>query len=430
MLFDHPEPLNFINEQLSIDIAGLNRQKLTAFCLTLTYKLKNPANVLPVGESSIGKSNLMLGILKFFPVAHRQDVIVHNVLLKKCLTENNMIKYNKVEKDFWKKFDGILLDGMSGQAIKRYLANEEWFSWDNKIMAIGELDSAVMAAPLLRTLASEGGGISMVTEKSASGKFYTMLYSTDGRPMLFATTASDAVEHQFANRCVMIEIGQNNGYLHSVHEKIGLKYANKVIESEYKLIQKEIKRMKPIDGVVIPYAPMIAENWYKTHPTSNRTLQDFFRLIHGVTVLHYRQRKKINGQLISTPQDYELARQIFCGMKLKLTAPLLKTLHALEELENDKCERVTQKTLTVSAYTLDEIAEYSFKSPRRVYDDLMELMNQGLITRSRWTNSESPNKTFIYYLSEFAKSDIDIQSWEQLTGETINCYTVNIGDSL
>jgi len=429
MLFDSKEPLNVINEQLSIDIAGLDKEKLTAFCLTLTYKLKNPANVLPVGESSIGKSNLMLGVLKFFPVAHRQDVITHNVLLKKCLNENNMVKFNQTEKDFWNKFDGLLLDGMSGQAIKRYLANEEWFSWDNKILAIGELDSAIMAQPLLRTLSSEGGGVSMVTEKSATGRFHTLLYSTDGRPMLFATTASDAVEHQFANRCVMIEIGQNNGYLHKVHEKIGLKYSHEVVESDYKQIRKELKRMKPIDGVIIPYAPLISKYWYKTHPASNRTLQDFFRLIHGVTVLHHRQRKKRNGYLLSTPQDYELARQIFCGMKLKLTAPLLKTLHALEELEKDTCEREVQTKLVISAYTLDEIADYSFKSPRRVYDDLMELMNQGLISRVKWTGYDgSPNKPFIYHLSEFAKSDLKIESWEKLTGEKIDCYSVNIGD--
>jgi len=180
--------------------------------------------------------------------------------------------------------------------------------------------------------------------------------------------------------------------------------------------------------VLIPFASDVATPWYSHTPTSNRTLNDFYRLIKGVALMHYRTRKVKNGWLVATPADYDIARQIFCGMKLKLSAPLLKTLHALQALEVDRPEmRLVEGQLgEANVHTYAEIADEAYKSEQQLYDDLAKLADVGLVKKARWMNDPDGQykKRSVFYLTEFAKNDIIIKSWKELKGEESGAYTV------
>ena len=369
---------------------------------------------------------MMEAILEFFPMAPKEDILA---LARNTATVESEEAICALQRDFWRKHDGISLMGISATALTRYQSNDPEFTWDHKILGISELDGAATANVILRCLSSEGGGTTLVTEKTEFGKFYTQMYSTSGRPMLFATTASDEIEHQFSNRCFMIEMDPAD--LKAVHMKIAERYNGKQKKTKAKEIREEIRTIPKYVDVMIPYAERIAKMWHTYNVVSSRTLQDFFRLIHGVTILHYKHRKTKNHILMSTPQDYDLARQIFCGLKVKLSGPTLKTLHAIQDMEKtygDEFMRVVHRpdelVQEVKGFTVEEISDHALKSGSQAYKDVTEMMNQGLLKRVKWKVDEISRKPYLYFTSEYARKGTKLPSWKELTGRGTKAYIV------
>jgi len=335
-----------------------DKEKLSTFLYALTYKSANPAHVFLVGKSSSGKSNLLNSVLSMLPMPIKPE-------------DNDK---------FWEKgLDGMSVTGISPKALNRYLPTSD-FSWDHKLIAIQEFDGAKDAAVVIRQLMSEGGAATLVTEKTDKKSHFAKLWSITGKPTFIITTASDIVEHQLANRCIMIEIKSAVGAVLAFQSELYKKGYNKYVDDV--LAQRQswrdyFKDLSLVDDVVIPYASFIHSYWYNDVVLAQRSYQNFLRLIIGSAIVHQENRPKFDGSLVALGDDYEIARRLYTSLKFTLSPSMIPIYEAIIKL-NEAADlkhlfekNDGSKVRCFSAYEIGEACNLTVKSVVSMIDVLV-----------------------------------------------------------
>jgi len=286
------KPLHEINKELSKFYTGHDIEKCLLFATLTSHKTNKPIHTVIVGESSGGKSGALKTCLEYMP-------------------ESSFITETK------------MLSGITKKALNRFKSKEMQnglISWDNKIIAVTELDGATESADVIRTLMSEGGSGSLSTEQS-QGEHFTKEWTVKGKPLLVTTTANDKIERQFANRCFIILIEATEKDIKNTIEFLAEKG---VFDEEQQInyrLKHFIEHLKTMP-VIIPYSKEIGKVFPKQLPRANRDFQSFLSLIRTVCLIHQDFRKvvtiKDKDWLIANLDDYEIVR-LFSPAIFKVT---------------------------------------------------------------------------------------------------------------
>ena len=405
-IFSNPKPLFEINKLLDIPIAGYEKERLMLFCLAMSHKFRNPedrAHVAVVGPSSEGKSWLVNYTMKLF------DIIWEPMVYDFKKSKKGKNNYRK----FYEAHSGISLTGVSKEVLKRWD-----FPYDNRILVLTELDAATMAMSYIRQLMSEGGAVSLTTEKLSSGLNYPVLWVVQGKAVWIATTASEELEHQFSNRVSLIFL--NPADRRKIMQKIAevegrrLEFAEKM--KVFEPVKEEIKDFPFSNGVIVPYGNRLGDIWDCTVADQNRIFKDFLRLIKCVALIH--------GRNVACGDDYEISRIIFCAQKLKLSSSLLHVVYAMREAfaEGRKYYRKPKDELEeLPCLIRDELSEVTGLDTDTLRQYLPELQKRRIVRqfyRFEKDNYGMPLRRAdsFYALTDFGQAGFNLPSFRELMG--------------
>lgn len=256
--------------------------KLAGYLAAVSRKLDNPLAVVIQSSSSAGKTSLMDAILAMVP-------------------PEEQVKYT----------------GMTGQSLF-YLETD---SVQHKILAICEQEGVGEAAYALKLLQSEGELRHACVTKNANGRLGTQEYHVQGPVQIFLTTTSSDIDHELANRCLVLTVDESREQTRAIHERQRLaetregKRAARAAQKIRTLHQNAQRLLRPLE-VYNPYAPQLSFTSDKTRLRRDHT--KYLALINSLALLHQHQRPALmddcDGESVEyinvTPRDIATANSI------------------------------------------------------------------------------------------------------------------------
>jgi hypothetical protein len=362
--------LNEIDKDMDKFYFGKHQERKIVFLSMLSCMTQKPVHTILTGVSSVGKSEMLKTCSRYLP------------------------------KDCYNEFTRI-----SPTALNRYMSEDKDFTWNHKILSITELSGAEQASDVLRVLMSEGQSRALITEKMKSGETVVIDYQINGTPTLITTTANEKIEHQFANRCLLIEISFEKSELQKIVRFIAeCNTSSKKIEPSSAIL-KLVQKLKPFN-VEIPYAKQIGEFWTANFPRSTRDIVNFFGLIRAHTVLNQENRKVVNKTLIAEKDDYEVCRTFFTTLNRNsfvgsLTYKDRNYLNAITEIaEHTTYTKIDKngKENKLNGATIEDVMETVGVSSPTAFKYLGDMVDKGLlIQHKRFSGRE--RQPFVYTLA-------------------------------
>lgn len=315
---------NITGEQESV------KSTFLSLCSIWLNDMDIPMNTMLSSESSAGKSYVSKKIVDLFP---------------KELVE-------------WRS-------KISGEAFTYWHTNEDDWTWDGKILFLEDISQAVLDSSTFKLMCSEGSYATVVKKQKAEN------LKVNGKPCMLITTASTTPNTEIMNRFNVLHLDESAEQTRQIVHKKSLGIRNK--EYDPKIINS--LRLLKKHSVKIPFGEMVYNYITANYGWDNiRMRRDFDRmlsLIRCSTTLHQYQRSEINGELIATEQDYEIARNAINYMQGMTLKGLVHKLQKAYEF----CK---EETSSFSAKTIH--AKNPFVSPTIWYDYLDELCSKGLLS--------------------------------------------------
>ena len=290
-------------------VVGEGANRLVGYLACTSRLLRRPLAVIIQSTSAAGKSTLMEAVLAMFP-------------------EEERIKYS----------------AMTGQSL--YYLGES--NLKHKILAIVEEEGAEKASYALKLLQSEGELTIASTGKNAkTGQMETQTYHVEGPVMIFLTTTAIDIDEELQNRCLTLAVDESSDQTRRIHD---LQRASRTLagiergaarEAILKL-HRNAQRLLESFPIWNPWVEQLTFTSERTR--TRRDHEKYLTLIDTVTLLHQRQREKIqlpSGRtaLVATRSDIEIANRLapeVLGRSLDELPPQTRKLwdeikrHALE----------------------------------------------------------------------------------------------------
>ena len=261
-------------------VVGEGANRLVGYLACTSRLLRRPLAVIIQSTSAAGKSTLMEAVLALFP-------------------EEERIKYS----------------AMTGQSL--YYLGET--NLKHKILAIVEEEGAEKASYALKLLQSEGELTIASTGKNAkTGQMETQTYHVEGPVMIFLTTTAIDIDEELQNRCLTLAVDESSSQTRRIHE---LQRASRTLAGiERGAAREAILRLhrnaqRLLESFPI-WNPWVEQLTFTSERTrTRRDHEKYLTLIDTVTLLHQRQREKIqlpSGRtaLVVTLSDIETANRL------------------------------------------------------------------------------------------------------------------------
>lgn len=256
-----------------LPLVALDNQAKLLFLAHFTRNLDDPVSVIVSGESGTGKTNLMTQVQKFFAV-------------------NNYIE----------------VTAMTAKAMAN-LPKE--IVIDRKTLMCGELAGIKSEDGnyILRQALSEGKVTRWVPVEGKVGETNkTVTQTVEGKFNIFLTTTDREMHPEDENRFFRINIPNDEEYINYVlHKQIEFKNNPKEFEIDFsewhQLSDEFIREIKPVK---IDYMHKVV-NTCKNKDKA-RLVRDIIKVISLIkvhTILNHEYRDKVDGNLVSTLEDYE-----------------------------------------------------------------------------------------------------------------------------
>lgn len=178
---------------------------------------------------------------------------------------------------------------------------------DHKILLIQEQEGADGSDYSIRTAISEGEIKIITTEKNeATGHFEAVENNVSSKGLVTViTTTRDRVHFENETRVLDGFSDESEEQTKKIVKSLGQNIKVRDYDSEFKHWQAGISQLKPYE-VIIPYAPVLAEEFVTTKVRSRRDFFKLLMLIKSHTLLNQlNQEKDSNGNLIATIKDFE-----------------------------------------------------------------------------------------------------------------------------
>jgi len=368
-LLRDPKFLFRIKEDMDRTIKGENENKLLMWLLEVSARTKDYTFVDALGESAVGKSNLMRETLRYVP------------------------------SEWWRK-----VGRMTRTAID-YLKDQNFcLLWIQEARGAGE------AAPSIRLQSGDDGGLTIWTTErdEETGRFTTNEYSVPGRGVI-TTTTNVSFSPEDSTRTWMISVDASDAQTKRI---IGYKLEKAKEPSELlaalgrksadlaPTIQRALLMLDWDSPVIIPYADDLASLFSPRLVRARRDVDKFLGLVKVIVRLHQHQRPmpEINGKrfIVATAQDAIIAFQL--GSK-----PLEETLTGLEKRLREVYETLGElgnATSTQIGVKIRKGSEYA----RRVLRVLVEM---------GYVDVDESQKTHIYSVRQTENPSNDLQGLQR-----------------
>lgn len=365
-----PQLINVIGYDIEkLGLVGEENNALLVYICFTSRLLPDPMRLIAMGESGIGKSNVLERVSELMP----PKVVVRLDSLTNAALFNNADKNRLVHK--------ILICG------------ERKHSQD---------DQSRDESRYLRQLLSEH----VVTREKCEGpdqhgKINTVIQERKG-PIAYceSTTLSDKVIFpEDLNRMLPVFMDKSNEQSRRILHETALQYergesgsSKKTIIATHRAFQKSLQKYE----VKIPYACAVAKQIPSNQIKVRRISKQIWSAISAITLLHQFQRKTDSeGYLIATEADYEVARRLLIG-------PLQRSLGVADSAAEYEAirEKLTDK------FTSEEFGKASGKKAKSTRNELIakyvdlgsiELVKKGTGNKPnhyRWTG-KTPNNVLL-----------------------------------
>jgi len=362
-----------LDKELSKKIVSEEKSRKTLLLALCSVWLKNPKNKLHTFVSSIsssGKSFICDKIVKLFP-------------------ENMVICRSKI----------------TPEVLTYWHANDDNWSWDGKILYLEDIKQDVLDSSTFKVMLSEGSTATVTIKQQAID------LEIKGKPLILLTTASTNPTDEIINRFQIISLDESEIQTSKIAKNIALQQ----IEQNYdSTIKNSLKFLKECT-VYVPFANEIylflLRNGLFKDVRMRRDFNKLLDLIKSSTALHQIQRRKNNnGMLISTREDYEIARECINYIETNTFLGLVHNLRKAFEY----CKKLFQRK---GKFTAREIyTEYPFVSPQMWYEYLPELSKRNILIPSL-EKTEDSFKPVTYY-SVLERKSFCLPDYEILISES------------
>jgi DNA-directed RNA polymerase subunit RPC12/RpoP len=332
-LLKNPKLLWLIKEDMDRTIKGEDENKLLLWLLELSARTRDYTFVDVLGESAVGKTNLVRETLRIVP------------------------------KEWWRK-----VGRMTRTAID-YLKDQNFY-----LLWIQEARGAGEAEPSLRLQSADDGGLTIWTTErdKETGRFATNEHHVPGRGVI-TTTTSVSFSPEDATRTWMVSAEPGEAQTKRI-----IKYKLARAQEPPELLEalgKQQKDLAPIvqqallmldwdSPVIIPYADDLSGLFSPKLVRVRRDVDKFLGLIKIIARVHQFQRPivEVNGKrfIVAVAQDALLAFQLGAN-------PLEETLTGLERRLRevyDAIKELGEATSTQVGVKIHKGSEYARRALR------------------------------------------------------------------
>jgi hypothetical protein len=274
-----------------LGIVGEEKNILLHYIVVTSRNLSQPLSAVVKGDSSSGKSHVLLTTLKLFPKSAYIDLT------------------DATPQSFYYTPDGY---------------------FKHKIIVLFEKHGSERADYSIRTLQSEGKLKIQVTVKNPdTGEFEAKVIEKEGPTGFVTTTTASLIHGENDTRNISIFPDQSSAQTSRVYASVDAKYLGKpkVSDSELKPWHHAQVILEPLP-VLIPFAASFRKYFPATIVRTRRDYGHFLAIMETIALLHQKQRSiiEINGQkhIRATLADAYMAKVI-------VEASLAKTIYELPE---------------------------------------------------------------------------------------------------
>jgi len=324
------DPLEFIAD--TVNLVHVRDRKIIqiAYISALSAQLAKSIHLWPIGSSQVGKSHVLLSTLHVLPREHYE-----------------------------------LFTSASPKALFYYAKKYGENCFDGKLIFIDEVESSKLTLPMLRTL----------TSPTDIEPRHLSVYDADlldlkikGPRVIWFTSVKAFGSDQLRNRFIFVNPDESekqdeeifNHQKEKDEENLNVDSIEefKIAKALTKKILEETKDLK----VKIPYINAI--QWpYKNRRWLFPVFKNFIKII---TKIHYKQRQ-INGDvLISTPEDFEITKQLWASCLEHIIFRVKRPAKELLDILPNKSENAKTKA------ELAEETGYSTMHVKRLLEELEE----------------------------------------------------------
>jgi len=268
----------FVEDLHRLGVVGEDRLAKLAFLTGNSRFLDRPLSVVVKGPSSAGKSFTVETTLKFFPE--------HAFIRRTAMSPRALVH---TEEDFAHRILVIAeAAGIQGET--------------------GDL--------LLRSLLSEGCLQYETVEKTDGGQFKSRLIKKKGPTGVIITTTAIHLHPENETRIISVPVDDTPEHTREVFRAIASRERELVSDSSLLQPWHDLHRWleRGVHKVVVPFADELAES---IPPSATRLRRDFTSLLSVIkanALLHQANRKKVNGAVMATLDDYRVAFELLSDL--------------------------------------------------------------------------------------------------------------------
>ena len=264
-----------------IGITGENELAMTLYLVGTSRLLKRPLAAIVQGPSSSGKSFAIERVASLFPEETIYD---------------------------------------AGQLTPNALVYEQE-SLRHRFVVAGERShktgsEGADSTRMLRELLSSGRVTKRATVTGPDGSRTTEEFHCEGPIAYVESTTLAEIFDEDANRCLLLQTNETSQQTRNILSNIADTYASQECGRDAEdmiLLHHAIQRLIRPQKVTIPFARSLAQLLPADRMEIRRIGASLFRMIETVTLLNQYQRETVNGALVSTDEDYEMARRLMNG---------------------------------------------------------------------------------------------------------------------
>ena len=280
--------------------------------------------------------------------------------------------------------------------------DEPDWTWDGKVFYLEDIPDRVLRSDVFKVMASGGSKATVLIKQKPVD------FEIKGKPVMIITSYSTNPNDEILRRFPIIGLDETKGQTLEImkrqaeNAKVGdiIEY-NKEITGALKLLNRV--------NVKIPFANKLPL-FFPTNRFMRTSFLRFLDLIKASAALHQYQRKKEDGYIIATKEDYKVARRV-----------LLKTV------SNPEMVPLTRKQKDIlnyfkkneGWYSVGDISNKFPFSERTLYTQLDKLFGFCLLKKNtaKRENSSKDVKVYSYNKEEL---DFDIPEWDKIESANID----------
>ncbi|RLI85136.1 MAG: hypothetical protein DRO98_07470, partial [Archaeoglobales archaeon] len=289
-LLKSPKLLNEVMRLIRKKLVREEKNALLVFFTMLSAKLKEPLNLRFSGETSTGKSSLVRAVARLFPP---EMLIIRTALTRKALYYSGLGK--KLEDgskviDFTGKVLVLLEEGNCKDFLDEFkpVLSHDLYQLES------EFTDTSGKTPIARRIVIRGfpAYIGLVAARKT-------IDEDDSRTLLATPEKSG-------------EKFRDVQLFHS--SEMAFPWRFNGVEEDEKKVWNAIRVLESYDGVIIPFAPIIAENFPHDKPRTMRDFKKLLEMIQAVALLFQKKRNVIekygHRYLVAHPIDFLIAVKV------------------------------------------------------------------------------------------------------------------------